>query len=67
MTLRIVLRDGERELTAFDWELGLEAAVNAAPQVMLNCGATSGHVLDDAGLEIWAHFGHGPLDQSPAP
>ena len=62
MAHRIVFRDGDRELTAFAWDLGLEAAIRVAPQFMGACGATSGQVLDEAGREVWAHHGPGALD-----
>lgn len=62
MSHRIVFMDGERELSAFSWDLGLESAILVAPQFMGICGASSGRVLDDEGEEVWAHVCRDPFD-----
>ena len=54
MVHRIAFLDGERELTAFDWEFGLAAAIEYSPQFLANFGATSEHIWDDKGVEVWS-------------
>jgi hypothetical protein len=62
MAHRIIFSDGERELTSFTWTLGLDAAIQFAPQFMGACGATDGIVLDGLGREVWSHACRAPAD-----
>ena len=57
---RIIFSDGERDLADFAWTLGLDSAIQFAPQFMGNCGATHGLVLDELGLEVWSQAAGAP-------
>jgi len=53
MVYRIIFFDGDRQFMAFDWTLGVDAAIRAAPDFMAICGATRGAIRDDQDRDIW--------------
>jgi len=50
---RIIFFDGDRQFMAFDWTLGVDTAITAAPDFMAICGATRGAIRDDQGVDVW--------------
>jgi hypothetical protein len=55
MVYRILFFDGERQISAFEWTLGVEAAIGAVPDFMAICGATLGCIRNELDEDVWSH------------